>query len=124
LLLVDSVCSRFGRFGMATSVRMSCKMPASDPPGREVWNWQSLCLFVPLQWPERSVLPMSDQTSKPTRRDFIATGAIAAAAFTIVPRHVLGKGFTAPSDLVNVAVVGINGQGGVNCQAMMSQNIV
>jgi len=68
---------------------------------------------------------MSDQNSpKPSRRDFIATGAIAAAAFTIVPRHVLGKGFTAPSDLVNVAVVGINGQGGVNCQAMMSQNIV
>jgi len=67
---------------------------------------------------------MSDQTAKPSRRDFIATGAIAAAAFTIVPRHVLGKGFTPPSDLVNVAVVGINGQGGVNCQAMMSQNIV
>jgi predicted dehydrogenase len=68
---------------------------------------------------------MSDQTSsKPSRRDFIATGAIAAAAITIVPRHVLGKGFTAPSDLVNVAVVGINGQGGVNCQALMSQNIV
>jgi len=67
---------------------------------------------------------MSEPTPKTTRRDFIATGAIAAAAFSIVPRHVLGKGFTAPSDLVNVAVVGINGQGGVNCQAMMSQNIV
>jgi predicted dehydrogenase len=67
---------------------------------------------------------MSDKTVKPTRRDFIATGAIAAAALTIVPRHVLGKGFTPPSDLVNVAVVGINGQGGVNCQAVMSQNVV
>ncbi len=73
---------------------------------------------------------MSDsQTPKPaatgaTRREFIATGAIAAAAFTIVPRHVLGKGLTPPSDLLNIAVVGINGQGGVNCQALMSQNIV
>ena len=59
-----------------------------------------------------------------TRREFIATGAIAAAAFMIVPRHVLGKGQTAPSDRLNIAVVGINGQGGVNCQAVMSQNIV
>ena len=29
-------------------------------------------------------------------------------AFTIVPRHVLGQGMTPPSDLVNIAVVGIN----------------
>ena len=73
---------------------------------------------------------MSDSpTEKPvpdgaTRREFIATGAIAAAAFMIVPRNVLGKGMTAPSDMLNIAVVGINGQGGVNCQALMSQNIV
>ena len=75
---------------------------------------------------------MSDQTTPKnpdapasvSRRDFIATGAIAAAAFTIVPRHVLGQGMTPPSDLVNIAVVGINGQGGVNTQAVMSQNIV
>ena len=32
--------------------------------------------------------------------------AAAAAGLTIVPRHVLGKGFQAPSDTVNVAVVG------------------
>jgi len=66
----------------------------------------------------------SDSPTGASRREFIATGAIAAAAFMIVPRHVLGKGMTAPSDLVNIAVVGINGQGGVNCQALMSQNIV
>ena len=63
---------------------------------------------------------MADQT----RRDFIATGAIAAAGITIVPRHVLGQGLTPPSDMVNIAVVGINGMGASNAQAVMSQNIV
>ena len=52
-----------------------------------------------------------------TRRDFITTAAITAAGLTIVPRHVLGRGFQAPSDTVNVAAVGINGMGAVNTQA-------
>jgi len=43
-----------------------------------------------------------------TRREFIGTAA-AATAFTIVPRHVLGQ--TAPSKLVNIAVVGSGGHG-------------
>jgi len=43
-----------------------------------------------------------------TRRDFVGTAA-SAAAFTIVPQHVLGQ--TAPSNLVNVAVVGSGGHG-------------
>ena len=59
-----------------------------------------------------------------TRRDFITTVASTAAGLMIVPRHVLGRGFQAPSDLVNVAAVGINGMGAVNTQAVMSQNIV
>jgi predicted dehydrogenase len=59
-----------------------------------------------------------------SRREFVTTGAAAGAAFMIVPRHVLGRGFQAPSDLVNVACIGINGQGSVNTRAVMSQNIV
>ncbi len=59
-----------------------------------------------------------------TRREFVATGALATAAWMIVPRHVLGQGLTPPSDLVNVAVVGIGGMGAANAQAVMSQNIV
>jgi predicted dehydrogenase len=58
-----------------------------------------------------------------TRREFVAAGAM-AAAWMIVPRHVLGQGLTPPSDLVNIAVVGIHGMGAVNAQAVMSQNIV
>ena len=59
-----------------------------------------------------------------TRREFIATTSVAAAGWMIVPRHVLGQGLTPPSDLLNIAVVGINGMGAVNAQAVMSQNIV
>ena len=59
-----------------------------------------------------------------TRRDFIATTAVTAAGLMIVPRHVLGRGYQAPSDLLNVASVGINGMGAVNTQAAMSQNVV
>ena len=59
-----------------------------------------------------------------SRRTFVTTAAGAGAAFMIVPRHVLGRGFQAPSDLLNIATVGINGMGGSNTQAVMSQNIV
>jgi len=46
------------------------------------------------------------------RRGFIKTSAIAAAAFMIVPRHVLGgKGFLAPSDRLLVAGIGVGGKG-------------
>jgi predicted dehydrogenase len=58
-----------------------------------------------------------------SRRTFVTTAA-AAAGITIVPRHVLGRGLQAPSDTVNVAIVGIGGMGGSNARALMSQNIV
>jgi predicted dehydrogenase len=48
----------------------------------------------------------------------------ATAAFAIVPRHVLGRGFQAPSDRLNIAVVGVNGMGASNAQAVMGENIV
>jgi predicted dehydrogenase len=63
-------------------------------------------------------------TSGVSRRQFVTVAVGAAAGFMIVPRHVLGRGMQAPSDLVNVAVVGIGGMGGSNAQAVMSQNIV
>ena len=46
------------------------------------------------------------------RRSFLAGTATAAAAFTIVPRFVLGKGQTPPSDTLNFAKVGCGGMGG------------
>ncbi|SDL82191.1 Gfo/Idh/MocA family protein [Siphonobacter aquaeclarae] len=48
---------------------------------------------------------------KNTRRDFIKTSSLAASSFFIVPRHVLGKGFVAPSDKLNIAGIGVGGKG-------------
>jgi predicted dehydrogenase len=46
-----------------------------------------------------------------TRRQVIAAGGAAAAAFTIVPRHVLGgAGFVAPSEKITLACVGFGTQ--------------
>src|SRR5215210_7707582 len=71
---------------------------------------------------------MSEQEDKPkagiTRRKFVTTVATTGAALTIVPRHVLGRGFQAPSDTLNIATVGINGQGFPNTRALMGENIV
>jgi len=47
-----------------------------------------------------------------SRRNFLGTVSAATAAFTIVPRHVMaGSGQKAPSDLINVAGIGIGAQG-------------
>lgn len=52
------------------------------------------------------------ETELSNRRSFLKTGALATAAFMIVPRHVLGgKGFLAPSDRLIVAGVGVGGKG-------------
>ena len=59
-----------------------------------------------------------------SRRKFVTTVAVTGAGLTIVPRHVLGRGFQAPSDTVNIATVGIGGMGASNTRALMSQNIV
>jgi predicted dehydrogenase len=57
-----------------------------------------------------------------SRRHFIGTTASAAAAATIVPRHVLGgPRFVAPSDKVNVAIVGVGGQGLHNARALFQE---
>jgi predicted dehydrogenase len=45
------------------------------------------------------------------RRDFLKKSLLASSAFFIVPRHVLGKGFIAPSDKLNLAAIGAGGKG-------------
>lgn len=46
-----------------------------------------------------------------TRRTFVKSVAAVGAAFHIVPRHVLGRGFTAPSDMLRLGAIGIGGKG-------------
>jgi predicted dehydrogenase len=61
---------------------------------------------------------MSDTTNDMTRREFVAgAGKVtlgAMAAPLIVPSRVLGRGARAPSDTVNVAIVGFGGMGTQN----------
>ncbi len=56
-----------------------------------------------------------------SRRDFIKNAAVAGAAFTILPRFVLGgKGFVPPSDTVYVAGIGVGGKGTVDVKGAAS----
>ncbi|MBW8041474.1 MAG: Gfo/Idh/MocA family oxidoreductase [Planctomycetes bacterium] len=61
---------------------------------------------------------------KISRRDFLGSAA-AAAAFTIVPRHVLGgSGNTPPSEKLNIAGIGVGGRGSGDISGVSSENIV
>jgi predicted dehydrogenase len=46
-----------------------------------------------------------------SRRKFIRNASLAAGSFFIVPRHVLGRGFIAPSDTLTIAGIGVGGKG-------------
>ena len=62
-----------------------------------------------------------------SRRSFLQRGAVAAAAFSIVPGSVLGKshGYVAPTDKLNIAAVGVGGMGNGNLKNMeKTENIV
>jgi len=60
-----------------------------------------------------------------TRRQFLGTGATATAAFMVLPGHVLGlDGATSPNEKLNIAGVGIGGQGNSDLNQMKSENIV
>jgi len=59
-----------------------------------------------------------------SRRDFMG-GAAAVAAFTIVPRHVLGaRGRSSANEKLNIAGIGVGGRGASDLRALESENIV
>lgn len=45
-----------------------------------------------------------------SRRKFISRTTLAAGAVSIIPRHVLGRGFIAPSDKINLGFIGLGKQ--------------
>jgi len=64
-----------------------------------------------------------EQDAKISRRHLM--GAAAVAAFTVVPRHVLGgAGHVAPSDKLNIAGIGFGGRGEGDLDECGSENIV
>ena len=69
-------------------------------------------------------IDLTEKKNEVSRRDFITKAAVTGAAFTILPRHVLGRGFVPPSDTMNVACVGVGGMGRSNLINLASQNIV
>ena len=60
------------------------------------------------------------QKQNVTRRNFLKTTA-AVSAFSILPRYVLGgSGFVAPSEKINIAIVGAGGQGRTNTKGLLN----
>lgn len=61
----------------------------------------------------------------PSRRQFMGGALAAAAPFMIVPRHVLGgAGHTPPSEKLNIAGIGVGGQGAGDLNEVRTENIV
>ena len=54
---------------------------------------------------------MKDKVEQHSRRKFVKNVSAVAAGFFIIPRHVLGRGFIAPSDKLNIAGIGAGGKG-------------
>jgi len=57
---------------------------------------------------------MPKLNKKISRRNFLHQTSLAAGSFLIVPRHVLGRGYIAPSDKLNIAGFGTGGKAEVN----------
>ena len=56
----------------------------------------------------------ANKKNNANRRKFIRDVSLAATGFFIVPRHVLGRGYIAPSDKLNIAGIGAGGKAEVN----------
>jgi len=64
----------------------------------------------------------SEKAKGISRRTFV--GATAVAAFTYLPARVLGRGATSPNEKLNIAGIGIGGQGGWDLEQVAGENIV
>jgi len=57
-----------------------------------------------------------------TRRQFLSASVATVSALAIVPRHVLGgPRFVAPSEKVNIAIIGAGGQGQNNARSLFNE---
>lgn len=68
---------------------------------------------------------MNKKKSTVSRRNFIGSSLTAAAGFTILPSKVIaGLGHQSPSSKLNIAGIGIGGQGYINLRNMETENLV
>ncbi|HWI58335.1 MAG TPA: Gfo/Idh/MocA family oxidoreductase, partial [Bacillota bacterium] len=64
--------------------------------------------------------PENESNAGLSRRKFLGRTAAAVAAFSVVPRHVLGgPKFVAPSEKINIAIIGCGGQGRTNMRELL-----
>jgi predicted dehydrogenase len=62
---------------------------------------------------------------RPSRRDFLRNTGFAVAAFNVLPGYVLGlNGQTSPGEKLNIAGIGVAGQGGSDIGQFTDHNIV
>ena len=59
-----------------------------------------------------------------TRRRFVGDVAAGSLGFHIVPRRVLGRGYQAPSDTLDVACIGVGGMGRNDARGFEKENLV
>ncbi len=60
-----------------------------------------------------------------SRREFLGAAVAGVAGFTILPAHTIsGLGHKAPSDKLNIAIIGAGGRGASNTKGVSSENIV
>lgn len=78
--------------------------------------------MTPLKKPAR--LNHSGGGNTISRKDFVRNTAILGGAFFIVPRHVLGRGYIAPSDKLNIAGIGVGGKGESDLTAFAKSQFV
>jgi predicted dehydrogenase len=68
---------------------------------------------------------MEKKSTTITRRKFLGQSAAAAAGLMVVPRHILGgKGYTPPSDTLNIGCVGVGGMGSTDVRKVSSENVI
>ena len=120
---VRAVEPRLGREGRGQQVRQVAELrPRQARPHRDPGRPRRRA-GVPQDPHSRGEMTMATRRPR-SRRQFLSTVGLATAGFTIVPRHVLGRGFQAPSDRLNIAAVGVGGRGRQVITNMASQNLV
>ncbi|WP_299671496.1 Gfo/Idh/MocA family oxidoreductase [uncultured Polaribacter sp.] len=73
---------------------------------------------------EKSIKIEEKNTQAFSRRKFIKNTSLAFGAIAIIPRHVLGRGFLAPSDKINLGIIGLGKQGNILSNKFLSNTEV
>ena len=74
---------------------------------------------------DKAARPSAARGKRISRRSFVGGVAATTAAFAVVPRHVLGgPRHVPPSEKLNIAGIGVGGQGASDIASLASENIV